>query len=321
VRTVDTERLRRAVLIIAFSTVFAFIAGADTIVLREEAYVKGPKVLLGDVADIEGENRSTLETVEVASAAQPGDCCQLNATLVISRVRNAGIDPEVLEVKGARSVKATTLHRELAPETILESLHTFIETEMPWDLDATEIDVSMPTGNIVLPEGELEIAWRPSPQYRYVGTGSFRGEIRVDGNFQKNVLCKASVEPFVDIVVARKEISRGKPLSANDVDLEKQRVSALKEGVYHNIEELQGFVAKTTILSGDVITNAKVAPQTIIKRNQMVLVEATIASMVIQTRARANSDACAGDLVFCQNLDSKETFQGIVRSDGVVVVQ
>ena len=72
-----------------------FVAGgaamaADSLTLHEEAYVKGPKVYLGDVADIEGENAVDLAMVEVASAALPGASKRLNAALVASRIRHAG---------------------------------------------------------------------------------------------------------------------------------------------------------------------------------------------------------------------------------------
>lgn len=43
-----------------------------TVTVKDSAYVKGPKILLGDVADITGDNAEKLAQVEVAPAALPG---------------------------------------------------------------------------------------------------------------------------------------------------------------------------------------------------------------------------------------------------------
>lgn len=232
-----------------------------------------------------------------------------------------GADTANLGGKEADAGKPSAARRALAAPDILESLHLFIETQMPWDPKTTEIDVSMPGGDVVLPDGEFEIAWHKNPQYRFVGAGAFRGDIRVDGVLKRSVVCRASIEPVVDVVVARREIPRGKRVDAGDVQVENRLASTLKGDAYRSVQELDGLVAKMTIYAGDAVSPAKLSPPTLVKRNQMVVVEAVEGSLVIQTRARATSDACAGDVLLCENLESKGTFQGIVRGDGVVVMQ
>ena len=297
-------------------------AAGDTVVLKEEAYIKGPKVLLGDVAEIEGDSKEFLETVELASAALPGDSRRVNAALVVSRVKNAGIAVENLEVTGARSILTTTLSQEVPRDVMAESLRTFVESAMPWDVLATEVDISVPEKTVVVPDGDLTLAWRPaSPQYRYMGKGVFRGRISVDGQPQTSIMCHVTVEPYADVVVARYDIPRGKPITAADLDTDKRRLSEVRARVFQNPEDLAGFVARATIFPGQVITPNKVTPRTVVRRNQIVTVEVHAGGLRLQSRARVRSDACAGDLVTCTNLDSKEEFVGIVQEDGTVVVE
>jgi len=309
-----------ALCIAAALTMASFAAFADTIILKEEVYVKGPKVLLGDVAEIDGDSKEFLETVEVAPAALPGDCRRVNASLVMSLVKHSGIEVEDLQIKGARAVRATTLHRDVPRAMIAESLRAFIEAEMPWDPLDTDVEVIVPVENVVVPDGEVEFAWRPNPQYRYIGTGAFRGRLAVAGQVQKSLLCKATVEAYGQVVVARNDISRGKPLVMADLETEMRRLSTLKTGTFQRPEELAGLVARTSIFPGQVITSRKVMPRRVIKRNQIVIVEARLGALHLQSRARARSDACEGDLVVCENHDSKAEFQGIARKDGVVIV-
>jgi len=293
---------------------------AETIVLKPEVYVRGPKVFLGDVAEIEGEASASLAGIELSTAALPGATRRLDASYVLARVKNAGVEFEQLDIEGASRVQATTLHQEVSGAMLAESLRAYIEAEMPWDPLDTEVTIAEPVGVLVVPDGGLEIAWRPNPQFRYIGSGGFSAQVYVDGQAYKSVTCRATVEPYVDVLVARRDIPRGRPIGASDVDVRKCALSSLQADAFERPEELAGYVARTTIYPGDVLTTRKVTPREVIRRNQIVSVEARVNGLLLQARARALSDACAGDVVVCENLRSKEQFQGIVLDTGTVLV-
>ena len=73
-------------------------------------------------------------------------------------------------------------------------------------------------------------------------------------------------------------------------------------------------------MQGQVISPRKVAPPVLVKRNQLIPVETTVGALTIRGQARALTQASAGDLVKAMNLRSKEEFVGVLRSDGVLVV-
>ncbi|HIJ65599.1 MAG TPA: flagellar basal body P-ring formation protein FlgA [Candidatus Hydrogenedentes bacterium] len=318
-----TAKSLQAVAVVA-AAVFALTAAAetDTVTLQEEVYIKGPRVILGEVAEIEGENAESLAAVEIGPAATPGNCARLSAALVISRLKSAGYEPSEFEVEGSRAVRATTLHLEVTPDYIAEHLRGFIRDSMPWEPSNAVIDVDTPAQKVTVSDGHVDIVWRANPQYRYLGPGSFRGDICVDGEVQKTLSCRASVEAYQDVVAALKDIPRGKPMALSDMELATHAVSSLPGGgVFYAKEDLMGYVAQTTIFEGQVITNRKVAPKRIIKRNQIVTVEARVGALVVRDRAKAMQHGCAGDVVTCLNPLSKEEFQGVVREDGVVILE
>ncbi len=309
---------KMGMLIIALLALIQY-AGAETLTLKEEAFVKGPKVLLGDIAEIEGENAGTLASIVLGSAPQPGESRQLHASLVESRLRTAGV--KNVSVKGAPHVRTTTLHTEVTPDMIAESLRIFIQSQMPWDPANTEIDVPIPQESAVVPEGELSLVWRANPQYRYLGEGAFQGTIEVDGHLQKTLLCRAMVESYANVVLASTDIQRGKPISPGSVETKRMAISSVPAGTATRIEDIVGLIANKTIFPGQPITNRNVAARLVVRRNQVVPVEMRAGAMFIQTRACALNDARAGELVVCANLNSTEQFQGVVREDGVVVAQ
>lgn len=295
---------------------------AAVLVFREEAYVKGPQVLLGEIAEVEGAGGEALDHVEIISAARPGASKRLDAALVVARLKNAGYEGLDLEVKGAGVVHATTLHQEIAPETIAGDLREFIEQSMPWDPLVTEVEVEAPSQTLIAPEGEVKFKWRISPGYGYAGPGTFRGELTVDGAEVRTVTCRAEVDTYANVLVAVTTIPRGRLIMPGDIGLETRLLSSLREAAFQNPADLLGrYTAKTSIAPGEAITRSAVEPRVLVRRKQLVTVEMASGALHVQTQAEAQSDAAEGESVVCKNVNSKQPFVGVVRRDGVVVVQ
>jgi flagella basal body P-ring formation protein FlgA len=289
--------------------------------LREEVYVKGPKVFLGDIAEVQGEAAEEMEELEILPAASPGSVKRIHSSMLRSRLVSSGYEAEEFEIKGAESVNATTLCIELSREMLVDDLRRFVVSEMPWGAENATVDIDAPREGMTLPEGDLTLEWSATPLYRYLGRGTIRGEAVVDGEVRDVVYCKVDVQAYGDVVVASGDIPRGSIISKSDLALEKRALSDMRNGYYEAPEELVGMVARSTIFPDTVLTSRHVMPRRIVKRNQIVMVEVRVGTLLVRDRARAMSNAAAGDIIICRRMNSKEEFQGVVRKDGVVVVQ
>jgi flagella basal body P-ring formation protein FlgA len=165
------------------------------------------------------------------------------------------------------------------------------------------------------------IVWRPDPRYTWVGPGVFRGEILVDGEVKRTFFCKVQMEVYADVLVASTDIPRGKPISEGDVDVQKRALTAMRSDFLADPEDAVGLLARSTIFPGQVITKRNVIPPKLVKRYQVVSVETRAGALLVRGRARALADGRAGDIVPCRNEGSKEQFYGVVRDDGVIVVE
>ena len=296
-------------------------AAIDTITLKQEAYVKGPKVTLGEVADITGDHTEQLGGIEVGPAASPGDSRRVEKPLIEARLKTAGIAAETFDLRGAPAVVAKTLHLEVTRDVVEQNIRAFVEQQMPWKPEDAVIEVSFPMEGMVVPEGEVAFEWKVDPGFRFLGTGGIRGAVTVDGEVKRSFLCKVSIEAYDEVMVASVPIQRGSMLAMSNVTIERRAMSGLKDAVFHDPSELAGFVARRAIGPGEVITQRSMAPRIVIKRNQFVTVETRAGGLQIETQARAGSDGAVGDVVICVNPNSNQQFQGVVRRDGVVVVE
>ena len=292
----------------------------NTVVFHQEAYVKGPAVHLSDIADIKGDAATVLGDIELVPAASPGRSRRVDAALVRSRLLGAGIDPADVSFDGARSVVTKTLYLDLTKEMLAEDLRAFIMAEMPWDPEDAAIDIMSAGSNTVIPDGDLVIAWRASPQYRWFGPGTFRGEIHIDGELVRSLIAKANIDAYVDVVVAERDIPRGKLLMASDFRLEKRALSNLIRSPLRDINAAVGSVARNPIYPGDVITSRHLRARVLIKRNELATVQTRVGTLVVTGRARALMDGHAGDAIVLVNPQSKKEITGVVQGDGTVVV-
>jgi flagella basal body P-ring formation protein FlgA len=298
-----------------------WVQAEDTVMVKTEAYVRGPMVLLGDVAEVSGDNAGQIRQIALSGAAAPGASKRLDAALIRARIEHAGIKPDSVRLDGASGVVAKTLAVELSQDILAEDLFSFIESQIPWKSDDAQIDVEHRSETIVVPDGEVTIKWWTPPQYQWVGPAVFRGEIRVDGDVKRTVVMKANVEAYAAVVVASVDIPRAKILSASDVRTEKRQMSLLRSNTYlDGVDAALGQIARTTIFQGQVIGPRQLTVPEIVKRNQLVAVETHAGGLLVRGRARAMGNAGIGDVVALQDDESKEQFTGVVRKDGSVVI-
>ncbi|MDZ4858820.1 MAG: flagellar basal body P-ring formation chaperone FlgA [Candidatus Hydrogenedentes bacterium] len=293
-------------------------ADSNTVMLKTEAYVKGPMVYLGDIADISGINADQLASIEVSSAAAPGASKRIDSALLKMRLNGSGMD--AVEITGPPSVLTKTMSLDVSKEVLTDDLRTFIQTQLPWQNAETTIDIVDEPDAVVVPDGNVAVRWMPSPTYRWIGQGSFRGEIEVDGQVKRTVFAKANVEAYAEVLVCARDIPRGKTIAGTDLRFEKRAMSTQKGEPIQGLDEVAGMVARDTMLMGEAVSHRSLVPKQLIKRNQTVSVETRAGKLVVRSRARALDNGAAGDVVRLTNPETKAEFQGVVREDGVVVV-
>lgn len=309
----------RLLLLLLLALLLTGLAHADVLTLKEEAYVKGPKVLLGEIADIEGEDKELLGAIELGDAAQPGSQKKLNAALVQARLKSAGV-PDV-ELHGALAVTATTLHSELGRMEIAQSLENHIRDTMPWDQQRTQIEVAPANFDITLPEGQVDLAWSAQPGFEYVGTGAFKGELMVDGKPQRTINMRAKIEPYVTVMVATRDIMRGMPVGPADMEPREMPLTAAPQGAITDPQRALGLIARKTIFPGQFLSQRDLQERVAVQRNQLVDVIARSGSVTLKGRAKAAMDGRVGDTIILVNPESNAQMQGTVMPDGSVHVE
>lgn len=316
--------MKRALVWLTLLGLLAGPAAAQTLAkvhLKSEAVVEGPEVTLAEVADIDGEGRDEIAKVAIGHAPLPGRTLRFQDVFIKSRLENEGFPVATLEFTGAETVETITASQTITSEMVERSLRDYIGLMMPWDpLNAT-VKVVVPTFDMVLPDGEFSVVWRSNPRYRYLGPGVFHGELKVDGEPQKTMSCRADIEAYGDVVVAARQIPKDALIGESDLMVDSRALSTVALDVLTEPSQVVGLAAKRTIFPEQVIGRRYIAPRLVVQKRQLVTVELTSGNLRVQSRARALADGREGDTLLCENLQSREQFTGTVRHDGVIEVR
>jgi flagella basal body P-ring formation protein FlgA len=122
-------------------------------------------------------------------------------------------------------------------------------------------------------------------------------------------------EAAMPIVVAKRAVIRGKPITAADVEVRMMQPSAKSAGqraTFDSIEKLIGMEAKQPIQQDEVVLSDQVQSPVLVRRGELISVSSRGGSIVVRTTAKAVQDGSSGDLIQVESLDSKQRYDARV---------
>lgn len=122
------------------------------------------------------------------------------------------------------------------------------------------------------------------------------------------------------VLVARKTLPKGHPLTAADVILERRDVSRMHAGYISDIAELEGYKLKHQIDGGRVLAPSMLTAEIVVRRGQSVTLVVNNDQVSISMAGKALSDRARNQRIRVENLTSGRIVEGIVRSAEYVEV-
>jgi flagella basal body P-ring formation protein FlgA len=296
-------------------------APADTIRLRENVEVETDTVLLGHLAELDGENVGKLASLGIGSAPEPGRTKTIPREWIMARIRESVENFEDLTFDGAKRVTVRRSCQTIEVARIAESARQFVLERMPWDPQHTDITVQVPPDSIVAPTGPVDIQWRTSANARFLGSVPLQGVLLVNAKPLKNVTARLTIEPYEEVLTAARDLPRGKPLDPEDLAVQRASVLQASTRALVNGTEVLGMVTRRAIPAGAFLTNQDVELPKVVKRNQQVPIELFDGAVHLRAEAKALQDGRIGDTIAVAAEFSLQPVLGRIRADGVVEIQ
>jgi flagella basal body P-ring formation protein FlgA len=144
--------------------------------------------------------------------------------------------------------------------------------------------------------------------------------VRCEGPAPWSLYVSAKVGLEIPVVIAKRDLARGEPITASDVKLEISDTTHLLRGYYGSLDEVIGRTLKRTLRRGKVITPSSLVVQKTVRRGEQVTIMAGAGGIEVRMQGKAMKNGNPGDLIPVVNIKSKKKLQARVISEGLVKV-
>ena len=297
-------------------------ANGVEIALREQAALGGAVVLLGDVAEVTGEDQQVaadLAAMPLMPTPATGTSQFLRAAEIRDLLAARGVDVRGVHFAGAAAVAigdlppatggsradapaAPVVSRKSAVNRVQEVVLAYLREQTghaQWNIDIVEegdqtAAVAQLGNNAVVSGGRAP--WTGYQRFRLDGDDA-----------TSKVIVSARIERIETVAFATRAIERGDLISAADVELRAHAESTPAQAVA-SLESVIGKEAVQVIRPGAMVLSSQVRQPLVVRRGERVSVRARAAGVSVRTFATAQDDGSVGDLVMVQSLMGKERY-------------
>ncbi|MBN0986793.1 flagellar basal body P-ring formation protein FlgA [Amphritea sp. ZJ14W] len=134
------------------------------------------------------------------------------------------------------------------------------------------------------------------------------------------IFISATIEQWQPVVVSSRALSKGTILGDSDIYLKEYDTKSLSSAYFTNPGELIGREVKRSLASNQIISPTLVEKRLLIRKGDLVYIEARKGAMTVRMTGTAEQDGSLGEQISVINSRSGKQVYGYVKSQGVVSV-
>ena len=286
--------------------------------------IEGEHILLGEIAKIEGDDPSLndrLSGIVIGRSPLPGKTREIEASIVKRRLKQNRIDPDQLALSIPSKVIVERNQIEISREKIKALVSDYIAKNLLNNVSDARIKDIRVTEDLNLPGGRITYTVKPSPNSEMVGKIPFTVIFDVNGKFYKRVWATATVEVFTNVVVTKKPLGRHKPITEDDIEMQRMDLANLPSDVITDPEVILGQRTRRAIGSQTVLRSNLVEFPPLLKRGDIVVIIAETGGFKITTLGQVKKKGRLGERIPVINFDSKRILYARVLDSNTVKVE
>ena len=286
--------------------------------------IDGEQILLGKIAKIEGNDPLLLKRINgvvIGRSPLPGKRREIEASLVKRRLKQNQIDPDQLVLQIPAHVFVERSFIEISQDKIKSLVSDYISNNLINNLSDARIKDIQVSENLILPGGRITYTVKPPRSNDMAGKIPLTVNFEVNGKFYKRVWATATVEIFTNVVVTKKPLGRHKPITEDDIEMQKMDLAKLPSDVITDPEVILGQRTRRAIGSRTVLRSNLVEFPPLLKRGDVVVILAETGGMKITTLGQVKKKGRLGERIPVMNFDSKKVLYARVLDSNTVKVE
>jgi len=300
-----------------------FAAGGICIRVSPSTLVDADSVYLGKIATIEGDDPllvDRLSRIVIGRAPLPGSTYEYDAADLNRRLKQNGFDPADLALQIPPKVVVKRSLIVMSQEKMKTLVSDYITQNFLADQPEARIKEIRVAEAIELPDGQVTYSVNPTRNAESMGKVQFTIDFDVNGKFFKRVWATATVEVFSDVVVTKKPLGRFKPITEDDIEVQKMDLADLPSDVIIDPEAVLGKRTRRAIGAQTVLRQNLVEFPPLVKRGDVVVIIAETDGLKVTALGEVKKKGRIGERIPVMNFDSKKVLYARVVDGNTVKV-
>jgi flagella basal body P-ring formation protein FlgA len=260
-------------------------AAAPRVRVSAMTQIDGEQIVLGEIARIESHDPLLIQrigAVVIGRSPLPGKRRAIDANLVKRRLKQNRIDPEQLVLQIPARIVVERSFIEIGQEKLKGLVSDYISQNLIDNLSDARIKDIQVAENLVLP---------------------------------------STIEIFTRVVVTKKPLGRHKPITEDDIEMQKMDLAQLPSDVITDPEVVLGQRTRRAIGSHTVLRSNLVEFPPLVRRGDVVVILAETGGLKITTVGQVKKKGRLGERIPVMNFDSKKVLYARVLDANTVKVE
>lgn len=289
------------------------------IYLKDFAWIEGPSIQLGEIAEIEGNEKlvEKLKKIKIASAPPLGQSRLVNQDYIWVRLYQSRIKAQQVIFQGAKEVKVTLLSNTIEEEEILRAIEALLSTFLPeeereeMEVEIGKVAFSFP---LLVPVGELKLEGEISSSSFNSSRLTILIRIYINENLYHTLSIPLKIKIFKEVLVANKNFPTDHIFTAGDLRKEKILINVNKQGEewIYDLQEVLGKRLLKNISARTPLKKEIVGLPLLVNRGSLITLFIEGRNIRIQAQGKALAKGGKGDIIAVLNIGSQKRLKGII---------
>jgi flagella basal body P-ring formation protein FlgA len=290
--------------------------------VQGQAQVRGEKIYLKDVANIEGpaQLQNRLGAICLAHAPGPGGHKTLHGAWIENKIRSKRWLPANTVLVVPEFVGVDRSSQSIPEERFLGLYTKYIEEKLAGQKADFRVSRFRVVGNGPLPDGDIRIEFSNQNHDKLTGQVGLNAFVRVNGKIERRVVLSGWVDRFEKVVSPRRPLKRHSILTHDDLSMETRNVSKLPKNVVKTMADVVGTRLRRPVKAGTALLANMVEQPPLIEKGDRVTVVAESPTVTVTVPGIAQGKGFAGEQIRVKNSMSKKELIGRILNASTVAV-
>jgi flagella basal body P-ring formation protein FlgA len=285
--------------------------------------VDDEKILLGQIAEIEGSDPQLLHTLNgivLGRAPLPGDSRILDSARIKTRLKQNRIDLTQLVLDIPPAVTVSRSFIEVSQDKIKALVFDHISDKLLAGNSNASIKSIQVSAGLRLPSGRISYEVAAPRDRAMVGQVPFSVSFDVNGKPYKRVWTTVTIEVLANVVITKKPLGRHKPITEDDIMVLEMDLAKVPADVITDPEAVLGKRTRRAIGSKTVLRANLVEFPPLVKRGDVVVIVAETNGLKITALGQVKKKGARGDRIPVVNFESKKVLYARVMDANTVKI-